>query len=131
MVRVAVTGQPFSIARLRDVSASGAFVMTAVNVPYMVTVQVRLLVRRNHRVAGSTLQGVVVRRGPDGIGIEWLEFCPAGLRHLTQPSGTSSAGNAPESTWHHSSVVEHARFQESAAPTFASLRTRSRSHPRT
>jgi hypothetical protein len=83
-VQVALKSGPSFIARLRDVSASGAFLLTPMRAPYMAEIRLVLRVRRNSRISESVLEGLAVRSSADGIGVEWLEFSPPGVLHLTQ-----------------------------------------------
>jgi PilZ domain len=84
-VRVAIAASFCFIGRLRDVSASGAFLVTPLPVPDFGTLRIwlRTPVRGNIE---SALAGGVVRSAPDGVGIEWLEFAPPCISHLTQDS---------------------------------------------
>jgi hypothetical protein len=83
IVRVAIATSFCFIGRLRDVSASGAFLVTPVRVPDFGTLRIwlRTPVRGNTEPA---LVGAVVRSAPDGVGVEWLEFAPPCIGHLTQ-----------------------------------------------
>jgi hypothetical protein len=77
-----VTAHLTSIARLRDVSASGAFLSTSLNAPYLGRVHVQLTDLHNLRTSKHVLEAQVIRKAPDGIGIEWCDFCPASVAVL-------------------------------------------------
>ena len=78
MVRVWDSNGPVHVARLTDISLTGAFLQLAVPLPPMTAVVVELkwptaLSRGSVRVAGF-----VARQSSAGSGIEWDEFAPAG-----------------------------------------------------
>jgi hypothetical protein len=110
-VRIAVAGQPFCLARLRDVSASGAFVVTTLHASYMAAIDLRILLRPANR-RGATLKGIIVREALDGIAIEWLEFNPASVRELLRASESERVA-AVHSGTHASDAV---RLKRIAAP---------------
>jgi hypothetical protein len=83
-VRVSIDRRPSFIARLRDVSASGAFLIMPSGAPYFAEVRVTLRVRCNSRVEQAVLEGLAVRNATNGIGVEWLEFAPRCIRNLMQ-----------------------------------------------
>jgi hypothetical protein len=58
------------IAQCRDISASGAFVLTTLKPPMLAPVEVLF------PKAQKAYQAHIVRIGPEGIGLEWEEFCP-------------------------------------------------------
>jgi hypothetical protein len=71
---VRLIGSPgaIGIGRLRDVSASGAFVQTKLDLPLLSVLRVELVAGRlpaNHPCTG---RAYVVRQDSAGVGIEWL-----------------------------------------------------------
>lgn len=58
-----------SIARCRDISASGALFMTSLRAPLMSPVQVTF-------DSGAARRGFVVRATIEGFAVEWDEFSP-------------------------------------------------------
>lgn len=56
--------------RLRDVSVTGAFIETSLPLPPLTFVEVDLSVARGR---SCRVSGCVVRRTPEGVGIEWCE----------------------------------------------------------
>jgi hypothetical protein len=83
-VRVSIERRPSFIAHLRDVSASGAFLIVPSGAPYLAEVRVTLRVRCSRRVEEAVLRGLAVRNATNGIGVEWLEFAPRCIRNLMQ-----------------------------------------------
>jgi hypothetical protein len=69
-----------AFVRVRDISASGAYLECSVPRAGVTHVIVRLKGRR----VGTLLAGDVIRRTPDGIGIEWGAFAPAAVAPLLQ-----------------------------------------------
>jgi hypothetical protein len=65
-------------ARLRDISASGAFLECS---PPVASVM-RVLIRFKGCEVSSILTGDIVRVTSEGIGIEWGEFAPAAVAAL-------------------------------------------------
>lgn len=65
-------------ARVRDISASGAFLEC---LPPVASVT-RVLIRFKGREVSSILTGDVVRVTAEGVGIEWGEFAPAAIAAL-------------------------------------------------
>jgi len=59
-------------ARLRDVSLSGAFLETALDLPLLAHIDVSVTGDRAAS-AGKTIAANVVRRERDGIAVEWCE----------------------------------------------------------
>lgn len=58
------------VGRLRDVSLSGAFVETVVNLPLFARVAIE---KQCEGGRGIELRASVVRKDTDGVGIEWCE----------------------------------------------------------
>lgn len=88
-----------SVARLRDVSVSGAFVETAAILRAFSSVDVQF--RTHHGNNSRVLSAHVVRTTPDGVGVEWREFAPNEVSRLmeTYPANALSpergAGRGP------------------------------------
>lgn len=86
---------------MRDASASGAFLSTSLDLPYLSRVYLQLTVGRRHRASTHVLEAHVIRSAPGGIGIEWCEFAPACIAHLIQvgaemrPQDSVSASGVP------------------------------------
>jgi PilZ domain-containing protein len=77
MVSIVDDGTHTIVARLRDVSSSGAFIeCQALPRASVVTIRVRTSRRT------LLLNADVVRRASDGIGIEWRDFAPRNLIEL-------------------------------------------------
>ena len=88
--------------RLRDISASGALIVSHLPAPLhgQVLVQLTAGPRKNHRSA-VVIRGQVVRHMPGGFAIEWADFSPPAVRALLRqiaaeesaaPRATTSAG---------------------------------------
>ncbi len=80
--RVGDAAGEMSIARLRDVSVSGAFLETAVRVPAFSCVDVQFRTCRGGN--SRALSAHVVRSTSEGIAVEWDEFAPADVARLME-----------------------------------------------
>ena len=70
-VCVSAGGGIAGVGRLRDVSMSGAFLVTALPLPMFAQLDVAVVLEDGSR-CGEFI-GTVVRHAPDGVGIEWAE----------------------------------------------------------
>ena len=72
LVRLTGLADVIGMGRLRNVSASGAFLQTSLELPLLSTVRIELIGRNRH--ARSYLAGCayVVRKEVGGVGIEWF-----------------------------------------------------------
>jgi hypothetical protein len=70
---------------VRDVSISGAFVVTPLPAPLFSYVCVYFHGPYGMRHVNSAAEGQVVRRLHEGLGIEWCEFAPQAVRALMAP----------------------------------------------
>ena len=78
-VRLCAAGAIVGDARIRDVSISGAFIETTMNLPLFAPIEVT--VKREDGVAETCLLGAVVRKNSSGIAVEWADalagpLCP-------------------------------------------------------
>jgi hypothetical protein len=83
-VRARVGDGPSVVACLRDVSASGAFLVMQTSVAYLAEVHLSLRVRRNRRIVARKFSGIAIRNAVDGVGVEWRAFSPQLARRLAQ-----------------------------------------------
>jgi hypothetical protein len=65
-----------------DISASGAFVRSSIDLPILARVQVEMGVQRRGCVGIERIGGQIVRKDGNGLGIEWQEFGPPVVREL-------------------------------------------------
>jgi len=80
---------------LREVSASGGFVNTRLELQPPLHVKVQLLTDRRTTSQPLLLDAHVIRTGPFGIYIQWTEHAPNLVRHLTEGA---RAQRAPRDT---------------------------------
>ncbi len=78
--------------RVMDLSVSGAFIATPLQVPLLSPVNVVFRSRRyNGRLRDSpTYVAHVVRREPNGFGIEWFDFATEDVIAVTHPDVSSA-----------------------------------------
>ena len=90
-VQVQCGTQSLVLGILRDASVSGAFFSTAAPMPLLACVHVRF----GPRSAG--VEAYLVRRAPDGFGLEWADLAPAAVvQLLATASARRLAEPAPE-----------------------------------
>jgi PilZ domain len=96
IVRIETSHGEVSVARMVDISLSGAFLRTSLQIQPMMPVQVLLKTRAGRRRAASgqarLLEARVVRVDESGIGVEWFDFAPEAIFALV-----SSAHSPPAS----------------------------------
>ena len=68
--------------RTRNVSMSGAFVVSPLPVSLFSYVQVQFTATLNGKRTATAIEGQVVRKDVTGFGIEWCEYAPAAVRAL-------------------------------------------------
>jgi hypothetical protein len=78
IVPVTATGNWNVMARLRDLSVSGAFLECS-KPPQRVT---WLRVELGHRTRSIVVVGDVIRRTEEGFGVEWQEFAPFAVKQV-------------------------------------------------
>ena len=71
--RVGATAGSFHIARLTDLSVSGAFLRLSLPVDELHPIFVEPALN-GQKLAGEPLEAYVVRSTPEGVGIEWADF---------------------------------------------------------
>ena len=83
--------------RTRNVSMSGAFVVSPLPVSLFSYVQVQFTSMLNGKRTATAVEGQVVRKVADGFGIEWCEYAPAAVRALVvePPSRLAEAPRSP------------------------------------
>jgi hypothetical protein len=63
-------------ARVKDLSVSGAFVTTQLPCRALLHVAVQIVPARHLRRNCASVEGLIARIAPDGIGVEWDELQP-------------------------------------------------------
>ncbi len=82
-VHVCFRGGVLVRARIRNVSTSGAYVLSELPVSLFSYVKISFVgIRRGQRVA-TQIEGQIVRRDSRGFGVEWNDFAPEALQALT------------------------------------------------
>jgi hypothetical protein len=87
---VRVAGRPYNVraARLVDLSASGAYIKLSADLRLLSRVQIAVALP--HRLTQPTpmVAAYVVRRGEDGVGVEWCEYAPTPVLELLRHAAT-------------------------------------------
>ncbi len=76
--------------RICNVSISGAFIVTPLPIRLFAYVRVRFSALLHGKRTIESVEGQVVRKNPEGIGIEWSEFAPEAIRALMKVPATHS-----------------------------------------
>ena len=105
-VRLAPRPYTLSAARLTDLSVSGGWIRTSLDLRRLARVQVALVLPQRFTHATPIVNAFVVRRSREGIGVEWCEFAPRAVievlramqLHRRRPSRKSGS---------HGSVLMH------------------------
>jgi hypothetical protein len=105
-IRIRTASGAVSIARLTDVSVSGAMINTVLDLPYMSRIKVQMT--RGYDGDGSTreVDAYVIRRTPEGTGIEWEELNPRAVDELVRSLARAPAANSEPQKADHA-VVRH------------------------
>ena len=82
--------------RLRDVSMSGAFIETAVDLPLYARVAITVLHADRESLREVELLANVARVGDDGVGVEWCETAP---REICPLLGCAAPCAAATKSW--------------------------------
>jgi hypothetical protein len=77
--------------RLINVSASGALIATHLPAPVLSNLEVLVSADRVGRDSAVAIPGQVIRRTPDGLAVEWIEFAPEPLRALMDSISANTA----------------------------------------
>jgi len=72
LVRWTGLADVIGMGRLRNVSASGAFLQTSLELPLLSTVRIELIGRTRHASSYLAGRAYVVRKEAGGVGIEWF-----------------------------------------------------------
>jgi hypothetical protein len=65
------------VGRMLDVSATGAFINTLIDLPVLTPVNIEPIDHHPHLPEARAVAAFVVRRTASGLGLEWSEFLPA------------------------------------------------------
>lgn len=80
--RVDASSHSFHLARLTDLSISGAFLRIGLPVDELHPIHVELAPSGSQKRSGVAIEAYVVRRTDEGVGIEWAEFGPIPVLQL-------------------------------------------------
>jgi hypothetical protein len=94
---IRIAGRPYNVrpARLTDLSASGAYIKVCADLRPLSRVQIAIALP--HRLTHPTpmVAAYVVRRGRDGIGVEWCEYAPKPVLELLRHAAAHHRMAAP------------------------------------
>ncbi len=93
-VRLDARPHLLAFARLRNASASGAYLETAVALPLMTRVHVELEWQNLRRGEPHRIAACVIRTDREGVALEWCDFAPMPILALIE---SRQARDRPES----------------------------------
>jgi hypothetical protein len=82
-VRLIGASGAIGVGRMLDVSATGAFIHTLIEVPVLTPVDIEPIDPHGHLPEARAVAAFVVRRTTSGLGLEWSEFLPAIINEWT------------------------------------------------
>ena len=89
-VRVDCGSRGVALGVMRDVSASGGFLCTAAQLALLANVRVDF-----GRTESAGVEAQVVRRAPDGFGLEWMELAPPAVVALLSAAHVATIVQPP------------------------------------
>ncbi len=95
-ILVRVHSRPYAVrtGRLTDVSMSGGFIVTSVDLRELRRLQIALVLPHGFSQATPVIGAYVARRHPDGIGVEWCDFAPHAVVELLRSPAAKSRNQA-------------------------------------
>ena len=83
-IAVRLAGNSLTVldGRLVNVSLSGAFITLGCAVNLLSCLDIQILAPRGTRHTSVKIPACVIRRGPNGIGVEWFEFAGPAIREV-------------------------------------------------
>jgi PilZ domain len=107
---IRIAGRPYHVraARLVDLSASGAYIRVGADLRPLSRIQIAIALP--HRLTRPTpvVAAYVVRKGKDGLGVEWCEYAPKPVLELLRYTA------AHRHDRHR--TVEHGRYVSASDP---------------
>jgi len=84
-VTVMRDGELVGVARLQELSLSGAFLRAKWRLPLLARVHVEVpRIRGERRSRDTMVEAFVARQSDDGMGLEWCEFAPPGVAAIME-----------------------------------------------
>ena len=108
--------------RLIDLSMSGGFILTTVDLRELRRLQISLVLPQRFSVATPLISAYVTRRDRDGIGVEWCDFAPRGVVELLRSSAVKRGQQPAHRTlqdpasMHEAAVARATRDQRDMSP---------------
>jgi hypothetical protein len=84
-------------ARLVDISSSGAYIYIKASADLRLLSRVQIAIALPHRLTHPTpmVAAYVVRRGKDGVGVEWCECAPKPVLELLRQAADHDRAGGP------------------------------------
>lgn len=96
-ILVRVHSRPYTVrtGRLTDVSMSGGFIASSVELRELRRLQIALVLPHRFSQATPVISAYVARRQRDGIGVEWCDFAPQAVLQLLRSAAVRSRNRTP------------------------------------
>jgi hypothetical protein len=96
-ILVRMHSRPYAMrtGRLTDVSMSGGFIVTSVDLHELRRLQIALVLPHRFHQATPVISAYVARRHSDGIGVEWCDFAPQAVVELVRSPAAKSRNPTP------------------------------------
>jgi hypothetical protein len=96
-ILVRVHSRPYAVrtGRLTDVSMSGGFIATNMDLRELRRLQIALVLPHRFSQATALISAYVARRHRDGIGVEWCDFAPEAVVQLLRSPPAKSRNRTP------------------------------------
>jgi hypothetical protein len=96
-IPVRVHSRPYAVRTgwLTDVSMSGGFIATSMDLRELRRLQIALVLPHRFSQATPVISAYVARRHRDGIGVEWCDFSPHAVVELLRSPAAKSRHRSP------------------------------------
>ena len=96
-ILVRVHSRPYAVrtGRLTDVSVSGGFIVSSVELRELRRLQIALVLPHRFSQATPVISAYVARRHRDGIGVEWCDFAPQVVVELLRSPAAKARNRTP------------------------------------
>jgi hypothetical protein len=96
-ILVRVHSRPYAVrtGRLTDVSMSGGFIVSNVELRELRRLQIALVLPHRFSQATPVISAYVARRHRDGIGVEWCDFAPQAVVELLRSPAAKARRQTP------------------------------------
>jgi hypothetical protein len=108
-ILVRVHSRPYAVrtGRLIDVSMSGGYIVTGMDLRELRRLQIALVLPHRFSHATPMISAYVARRHRDGIGVEWCDFAPQAVVELLRSPAAKPHNRSPYPAAPHDPALMH------------------------